>query len=278
MARLTGQVAVPALSARAWPWLGSLLRSGPAVYLRSILALLLVWHLVAITIGNQAILPTPWMVARDLWRLLLNGEIAEASATSLWRLAFSFFLAAAIGIPLGILMGLSRLANDLIDPLVELFRPISGIAWLPLAMFIFGVGNELPIFIMTYVALFPILLNTLSGVIHVEPSLLRAAQTMGVSRWTTIRHIVLPSALPNILVGVRLAGGACWSALVAAELVGAPSGLGFAIEWYRQLLMTPKVIAFIAVIALLGYLTDRMLRTLQRRLTPWATGIGDNVS
>jgi ABC-type nitrate/sulfonate/bicarbonate transport system permease component len=272
---VSSRAEVPALSARVWPWLGSLTRSGFVVYLRSILGLILVWYLVSIAVGNRVILPPPWAVAQDLWRLLLNGEVFDAAGTSLWRLGLSFLLATAAGIPLGILMGLSRLANELIDPVVELLRPISGIAWLPLAMFIFGVGNELPIFIMTYVALFPILLNTLSGVSQTDPSLIRAARTMGVGRWVVIRHIVLPASLPSILVGLRIAGGACWSALVAAELVGAPSGLGFAIEWYRQLLMTPKVIAFIAVIALLGYLTDRGLRILQLRLTPWATGIGD---
>jgi ABC-type nitrate/sulfonate/bicarbonate transport system permease component len=275
VARMSERIAVPALAARSWPWLGRLLGSGAAVYVRSILGLLLVWHLAALSIGNHAILPTPWLVAQDLYRLLLNGEIFDAAGTSLWRLALSFVIAAVVGLPLGILMGLSRLADDLIDPVVELLRPISGIAWLPLALFIFGVGNELPIFIMTYVALFPILLNTLSGVRQTDPTLIRAAQTMGVGRWVVVRQVVLPAALPSVLVGMRLAGGACWSALVAAELVGAPSGLGFAIEWYRQLLMTPKVIAFIAVIALLGYLTDRGLRYLQRRLTPWATGIGD---
>ncbi len=269
---MSERIAVPALAA---PWLGSLLGSGIAVYLRSMLGLILVWYLVAWSIGNQALLPTPGQVAASLWQLLRVGEILDASGTSLWRLALSFVIAAAIGLPLGILMGLSRLADELIDPVVELLRPISGIAWLPLALFIFGVGHELPIFIMTYVALFPILLNTLSGVRQTDPTLIRAARTMGVGRWVVVRQVVLPASLPSILVGVRIAGGACWSALVAAELVGAPSGLGFSIEWYRQLLMTPKVIAFIAVIALLGYLTDRGLRWLQRRLTPWATGIGD---
>ena len=272
---MSERIAVPALAARTWPWLGSLLGSGVAVYLRSMLGLILVWYVVAWSIGNQALLPTPWQVAESLWQLLLGGEIFDAAGTSLWRLALSFVIAAVIGLPLGLLMGLSRLADELIDPVVELLRPISGIAWLPLALFIFGVGHELPIFIMTYVALFPILLNTLSGVRQTDPTLIRAAQTMGVGRWVVVRQVVLPAALPSILVGVRIAGGACWSALVAAELVGAPSGLGFSIEWYRQLLMTPKVIAFIAVIALLGYLTDRGLRHLQRRLTPWATGIGD---
>lgn len=99
----------------------------------------------------------------------------------MWRLALSFVIAAVGGIPLGILMGLSPLADELIDPVVELLRPISGIAWLPLALFIFGVGNELPIFIMTCVALFPILLNTLSGVRQTDPTLIRAARTMGAS-------------------------------------------------------------------------------------------------
>jgi ABC-type nitrate/sulfonate/bicarbonate transport system permease component len=235
----------------------------------------LVWQLVAWSIDNRAILPPPLTVARDLSQLLLSGEVFDAAGTSLWRLAASFVIAVLIGVPLGVLMGLSRLAQELLDPLVEILRPISGIAWLPLALFIFGVGNELPIFIMSYVAIFPILLNTLAGVSQTDPGLIRAARTMGVNQAVIVRQVVLPAALPGILVGIRIAGGACWSALVAAELVGAPSGLGFAIEWYRQLLMTPKVIAFIAVIAVLGYLTDRALRELQRRLTPWATGIGD---
>lgn len=275
MARPSEPVAVPRLGAAFWPRLGRALGSGPAVYLRSMLALVLVWHLIAIGVGNRVLLPTPAAVAWELWRLLAGGEVLAASLTSLWRLGLSFLIAAMVGIPLGILMGLSRLADELIDPLVELLRPISGIAWIPLALFIFGVGHELPIFIMTYVALFPILLNTLGGVRQTDPTLIRAARTMGVGQRAIVLQVVLPAALPSVLVGVRLAGGACWSALVAAELVGAPSGLGFSIEWYRQLLMTPKVIAFIAVIAILGYLTDRGLRALQRRLTPWATGIGE---
>ena len=160
--------------------------------------------------------------------------------------------------------------------LVEILRPISGIAWIPLALFIFGIGNELPIFIITYVALFPFLLNTMAGVRATDRTLVRAARTMGVDQRTIVRHVMIPSALPQILTGARIAGGAAWMSLVAAELIGAPSGLGFAIEWYRQLLMTPKVIAVIVVISLLGYLTDRGLRWLQQRLTPWSTGIGAN--
>jgi len=244
------------------------------LYLRSLLVLVVLWHLIALVIGNHAILPRPLLVAADLLQLLASGEVAQHAAISLWRLALSFALAGLIGISLGIVMGLSLLAHDLIDPLVELLRPISGIAWIPLGLFIFGVGHELPIFIMTYVALFPFLLNTIAGVRATDRTLIRAARTMGLGRDVIVRQVILPSALPYILTGARIAAGGAWMALVAAELIGAPSGLGFAIEWYRQLLMTPKVIAFIIVISVLGYLTDRGLRALQRRLTPWATGIG----
>ncbi|MEZ5863281.1 MAG: ABC transporter permease subunit [Geminicoccaceae bacterium] len=118
----------------------------------------------------------------------------------------------------------------------------------------------------------------MAGVRTTDRTLIRAARTMGVDQRTIIRHVMIPSALPQILTGARIAGGAAWMSLVAAELIGAPSGLGFAIEWYRQLLMTPKVIAVIVVISLLGYLTDRALRWLQQRLTPGAPVSGGPVS
>jgi len=248
--------------------------STPFLYARSLLALVVLWHLVALWIGNHAILPQPLSVFQELYKLLVSGEIASHAAVSLWRLFVSFALAGVVGILLGICMGLWTLAHELLDPIVELLRPISGIAWIPLALFIFGVGNELPIFIITYVALFPFLLNTIAGVHATDRTLIRAARTMGIDQRGIIRQVILPSALPQILTGARIAGGAAWMSLVAAELIGAPSGLGFAIEWYRQLLMTPKVIAVILVISILGYLTDRLLRRLQLRLTPWATGIG----
>lgn len=251
-------------------------RSAPTalIYVRSLAALVIVWQLVAMLVGNHAILPQPLTVFTELAKLLASGEVFASAWISIARLVASFMLAALIGIPLGILMGLSPLARELIDPLVELLRPISGIAWIPLALFIFGVGQELPIFIITYVALFPFLLNTIAGVRATDQTLIRAARTMGVEQSVIVRQVVLPSALPHILTGARIAGGGAWMALVAAELIGAPSGLGFSIEWYRQLLMTPKVIAFIIVISVLGYLTDRALRWLQRRLVPWASGIG----
>jgi len=167
-------------------------------------------------------------------------------------------------------MGLSRNVFVMVDPLIELLRPISGIAWIPLGMFILGVGEALPTAIMFYGAFFPIVINTVVGVRSVNPGLVQAARVLGVGRAHIVRHVIWPAALPNILVGARLGAGAGWMAMVAAELIGAPSGLGFAVEWYRELLMTPSVLAFVFLIGLLGYLFDRLLRWLQRVLTPWA--------
>jgi ABC-type nitrate/sulfonate/bicarbonate transport system permease component len=203
-----------------------------------------------------------------------DGELFEHAWVSSARLVGSLVIAVLIAVPLGFVMGLSRRVEAYVDPLVELLRPISGIAWIPLALFIFGVGNTLPIFIMVYVAVFPLLLNTVAGVRGVDAKLLAAARTMGISRRATLRHVVVPAALPTVMVGLRLAFAGAWAAVVAAELIGAPSGLGFAIEWYRQLLMSPKVFGFIVLIGMVGFVCDALLRALQRKLTPWTEGTG----
>jgi ABC-type nitrate/sulfonate/bicarbonate transport system permease component len=123
---------------------------------------------------------------------------------------------------------------------------------------------------MTYAAFFPILLGTIAGVRHVDRRLIDAARTMGVPQRTVVTRVVVPATLPALLVALRLGVASAWTAVVAAELIGAPSGLGYAVEWYRELLMTPQVMAFIATIGLLGYLCDRAVRALAERYTPWA--------
>jgi ABC-type nitrate/sulfonate/bicarbonate transport system permease component len=240
----------------------------------SFAAFLTVWHLIAVWNDNAIQLPTPWRVAEAFWGLAADGEIIEHALVSSSRLLLSLVVAIALAVPLGFLMGLSPRAEAIIDPLVEILRPISGIAWIPLALFIFGVGDTLPVFIMLYVAFFPLLLNTIAGVRGVDRKLLAAARTMGVGRAAMLRHVVAPAALPIIMVGVRLAFAGAWAAVIAAELIGSPRGLGFAVEWYRQLLMTPKVFSFIALIGMVGFLCDLGLRALQRRLTPWTKGTG----
>jgi|SRR5574343_181876 ABC-type nitrate/sulfonate/bicarbonate transport system permease component len=261
----------PAVRARPLAWL---MHRRLWVSLRSFGVFFLLWWLLCLWNDNPLQLPSPLKVLEALWDLLREGEIAQHASVSTLRMLLALTLSMAVAVPLGFVMGLSRRAEELIDPLVEILRPISGIAWLPLALFIFGVGDTLPVFIMFYVGFFPILLNTVAGVRQTDARLLAAARTMGVGRLALLVHVLVPSALPTIMVGIRLAFAASWAAIVAAELIGSPSGLGFAIEWYRQLLMTPKVFAFILAIGVVGYVCDLGLRALQRRLTPWAESMG----
>lgn len=244
------------------------------VALRTFAIFLLVWHGLSVWNGNPLQLPSPLRVAAALADLARSGELLDHALVSVTRLVASLAIAVLLAVPLGFLMGLSREADALIDPMVELLRPISGIAWIPLGLFIFGIGDTLPVFIMVYVASFPLLLNTIAGVRGVDRRLVQAARTMGIGRRAMLLHVVAPAALPTVMVGLRLAFAGAWAAIIAAELIGAPSGLGFAIEWYRQLLMSPKVFGFIAAIGLVGYLCDLGLRALQRRLTPWTEGTG----
>lgn len=251
-------------------WAGS----RAAIAVRSFAIFIALWYGLFLWNANPLQLPSPLRVFNALIALGVSGEVFEHALISTSRLLGALLVAVLLAVPLGFLMGLSTKANEFIDPLVELLRPISGIAWLPLGLFIFGVGDALPVFIMVYVAFFPLLLNTIAGVRQIDPRLVAAARTMGIGRSAMLRQVIVPAALPTVMVGFRLAFAGAWAAIVAAELIGAPSGLGFAIEWYRQLLMTPKVFAFIIVIGLVGYLCDVALRALQRRLTPWADGTG----
>lgn len=234
------------------------------------LGFFLVWALFAMLVGNRALLPAPWEVAKAFVDLVRSGELLRHAAVSQMRIMFSYAAALLVAIPLGLAIGLYRPLGHFLDPVIELLRPISGIAWIPLALLIFGVGEALPRFIIFYGAFFPTLVNTAAGVEHINPVYIQAARAMGVPPAIIFARVVIPATLPNIFTGARLGLGLAWVAIVAAELIGSSTGLGFAVEWYRQLLMTPKVMAVIATIGLMGYLSDFSLRWLQRLVIPWS--------
>ena len=243
---------------------------GALVYLRTMLAFAVVWAFIAWWTANPILLPSPLTVLEAAVGLAGELELFQHAGISLGRMVISLALASALAMPLGLAMGLSRRFERIVDPTFEILRPISGIAWIPLALFIFGIGNALPVFIMTYAAFFPILLGTVAGVRTVDRRLINVARTMGVPQRTIVMRVVIPAALPSLLVALRLGVALSWTAVVAAELIGAPSGLGYAVEWYRELLMTPQVMSFIAMIGVIGYVCDSGVRWLNRRLTPWA--------
>jgi len=243
---------------------------GALVYVRTMLVFAVVWALVAWWTDNPVLLPSPVTVLDAAIDLARDLELFEQAGISLGRMVISISLACVLAIPLGFAMGLSRRFDRAVDPTLEMLRPISGIAWIPLALFIFGIGNALPLFIMTYAAFFPILVGTVAAVRSVDRRLVDVARTMGIPQRTIVTRIVAPAALPSLLVALRLGVALSWTAVVAAELIGAPSGLGYAVEWYRELLMTPQVMSFIAMIGVIGYLCDAAVRWINRRFTPWA--------
>lgn len=239
-------------------------------YLRTMGIFVLIWFILASIFNNAVLIPSPGEVLSAFYELLISGELVEHVLVSTKRLVIGYIIAIVIGVPIGMIMARSIVMNNMLDPIIEVLRPISGIAWIPIGMFIFGVGNSLAIFIIIYATFFPVVVNTYGGVRSVEEVYIQSAQTMGVNNWNIFWKIIFPAALPNILVGLRVGIGMAWIAIVASELIGTNSGLGYAIEWYRQLIMTDKVVSVIITIGLLGYFSDLILRFIQGLLTPWA--------
>ena len=237
----------------------------PAVFL-------LLWQFISLRVLDETtrmLLPPPTAVAAAFWELLGSGDLLRHLRDSLGR-EFTAFLWALIAVPLGVAMGWWKPVHDQLDPLVEMLRPIPPLAWIPLSILWFGVGDTQNQFIILLGIFFPILLNTITGVKSVEPNLVRAARCMGASEAAVLRRVVLLAALPQIVTGIRIGLGVGWMALVAAELVGANSGLGFLINDARTLLRTDIVIVGMITIGLVGLALDLMIRALSSRLLPWS--------
>jgi NitT/TauT family transport system permease protein/taurine transport system permease protein len=239
------------------------------------LGLLVVWQVVSAVVlprlapSAATLMPPPLGVATAFIDLARSGDLALHIVASLRRVVAAFAMAAAAGVALGVAIGWWRRFGELVDPLVELVRPIPPLAWIPLAIIWFGIGDTQNMFIIFLGAFFPVVVNTIEGVRGVDRPLVWAALTLGGTRVQILSEIVLPGALPLILTGLRIGLGVGWMALVAAELVAASSGLGFLIEDSRNLLFTERVLLGMLLIGLLGFAMDRLMRRLERRLTPW---------
>jgi ABC-type nitrate/sulfonate/bicarbonate transport system permease component len=238
-------------------------------YFRTMTLFVILWYLLGRWIENRLLLPSPPEVAGALWDLLYNQYFLQDIFISLKRLILGYLVAAVVGIPLGFLLGLSRSMESIVSPVVEVLRPISPIAWIPIAMFLFGVGDGLAIFIIFYGASFQFLLNTIAGVRSIDRRLFEVSLTVGAGPWLVIRDVILPGTLPLIIVAGRLAMASAWMSIIAAELVGAPNGLGFKIEWAHSMFMSESIVAGMATIGILGYLSDLLLRWIGRKALPW---------
>ncbi|MDQ3691692.1 MAG: ABC transporter permease [Chloroflexota bacterium] len=220
-------------------------------------------------------MPGPIDTARAL-AALAQTELLDSIASSLRRVGVGFALATLVAVPVGMLLGLSEPARRALDPLVELIRPISAIAWIPMAIIWFGVSEQAAYFLIAYAAFFPIFLNTVAGVRGVERLYVDAATVLGAPRRMLIGEVLLPAAMPSILAGLRVGLGIAIAVIVAAELgIGFTlgSGLGYLLLKYSFLLYAPaNLLAVMAVIGILGLAADRVLQAINRRLAPWSVG------
>jgi len=237
------------------------------------LLLLVIWELISgwspLSHALRQVLPPPSVVVVDAWQLLMTGELLNHISRSVLRILAGLTAAAVFGISIGLCIGLWALFEDAVDPVIEFLRPIPPPAWIPLGILWFGIGDAQNIFILFLGAFFPIVLNTIAGVRNVDRTLIWAALTLGGAHRQIVREIVIPSAFPLILTGLRIGLGIGWMALVAAELMAARAGLGFLIQSGRYAFLTERVLVGMIVIGLLGLAMDGGMRFLQRRLLPW---------
>jgi sulfonate transport system permease protein len=218
---------------------------------------------------SSRVLPTPAAVLRAGYRLMASGELAQHIAISAQRAAEGFAIGGALGLVLGIVTGCSRIAEGLFDSTVQMLRTVPHLALIPLVILWLGVGEAAKVFLVALGVLFPVYLNTYHGIRSVEPGLIEMGRIYGLSRWDLFRKVLLPGALPSILIGIRYALGVMWLTLIVAETIAATSGIGYLAMNAREFLRTDVVVLSILIYALLGKLADSTARLLEQMLLPW---------
>src|SRR5690554_1656072 len=232
--------------------------------------LLAAWQL-AVTSGllSSRILPAPSAVVLAGWNLISSGEIWEHLAISTWRAFVGLAIGGGLGLLLGFISGLSRWGERLLDSSVQMVRNIPHLALIPLVILWFGIDETAKIFLVALGTLFPIYLNTFHGIRNLDAGLVEMSRSYGLSGWALFRDVILPGALPSILVGVRFALGFMWLTLIVAETISASAGIGYLAMDAREFLQTDVVVLTILLYALLGKLADVTVRRLEQSWLRW---------
>lgn len=253
------------------------------------IGVLAIWQAVT-SLGwiNPIILPSPWAVvskwweylkpARELdgghlWAWLNSSELLGDAASSLYRVVMGFVIGTVIALPLGLLMGASERLYGLFNPLIQVLRPIPPIAFIPLAILWFGLGNPPAFFLIALGAFFPVLMNTIAGVRHVDGIFLRAARNLGAGKTAIFRRVIMPAATPYILSGVRIGIGTAFIVVIVSEMIAVNNGLGYRILEAREYMWSDKIIAGMLTIGVLGLLIDLGMDRLNNHLLKWHRGI-----
>ncbi len=235
-----------------------------------ILIFLAIWEILP-TMGiiNPAFLPPASKVIVALIKLISSGALTTHILISLQRAFFGFALAVLVAVPLGILMGWYKLFEKFVDPLIQAFRNTSTLALYPVFILFLGIGEASKIAILFKAAVWPILINTISGVKGVDPLLIKSARSMAVSNVFFFRKVVLPSSIPSIASGIRLGASISLVVLIAAEMIGAKAGLGFLVINYQYNFMIPEMYAAIVTLTVLGFFLNYALVWLEKKATGW---------
>jgi sulfonate transport system permease protein len=236
------------------------------------IALVLLWQLLSsVGVISEDKLSSPVTIAKTAGSLIQTGELGDALVVSVRRVAIGFAIGLLIGAVVGVAAGLSRWSDLLIDPPMQMLRTLPFLGLIPLFIIWFGIGETPKIALVALGTAFPLYVNVHAGIRDADKRLVEATTVLGFSRWERIRHVVLPSAVPNSLVGLRLGLAAAWLSLVVGEQINASAGLGYMINNASEFGRNDIVLVALLVYAILGLLTDGIVRLLERRLLRWRT-------
>ena len=242
--------------------------------LGAVAVFLALWSLLAgvvvlLKLFNPIFLPGPWLVLGALVELATKGQLWIHLGATLERVAIGFGTGAALGVALGLAAGYLTPVRNVVEPLVELLRPVPPLAVLPLFIVWVGIGEPSKIGFITYATFFPIFLTTVTGVRQIDPVLLRAAQSLGARGLPLFTRVILPAALPDVLTGLRLGVALAFFVIVISEFIGAEHGLGYLINDGRNFFLVPQMLGAAVVLGLLGYAGNALVRLVERRLMRW---------
>jgi NitT/TauT family transport system permease protein len=224
-----------------------------------------IWELLTVAgVWSPAAFPGPGKVLASLWELLRTGVLVKHAVASLFRVTLGFYLAVGLGLPLGMLLGQWRSGREALNSLIQFLRPISPLAWIPLAMLWFGIGDKPAIFLIFLSSFFPLVVSTIVAVRQINSTYFRVASNFGLSPWERVTHVVVPAILPAILPALRISLGIAWLVVVAAEMIAVKSGLGYLILDARNALRMDIVVAAMVAIGLIGVVLDRVVSKLNQ--------------
>lgn len=231
--------------------------------------LMLIWYIVANRLNNTLLLPYFQETAKSFFSSWSDPKVMTNLAITLRRVFTGFLWAVVIGIPLGLLMGYSSTAMQAVSPVINSVRQVPIMAWVPLSIIWFGLGDGPTVFLITMSAVFPLIINTIAGVHNIDPNYYHAARSMGAKQGQIVRDIIVPGALPHILTGCRLAMGLGWMSVICAEFIATSSGFGFLMIEAQARLETELLYALMFMSAIVGFTIDKLLLLLEHRLTSW---------